>query len=84
MELRVWIGTVQRIISGVSENTTSHRIIVALAQSTGKTGRFSLVGKWRDYEKTLAPDESPLLLARQFGDYTHEVGLSSIGWMYAI
>ncbi|XP_067928580.1 ras association domain-containing protein 8-like isoform X2 [Watersipora subatra] len=73
MQLRVWIGTVQRIISGVSENTTSQEVIVALAQATGKTGRFTLVEKWRDYEKTLTPDQCPLLMAHKFGDYAHEV-----------
>ena len=73
MELRVWIGTVQRIISGLSEKTTSHDVIVALAQATGKTGRFTLVEKWRDYEKTLTPNECPLVVAQKFGDYAHEV-----------
>lgn len=73
MELKVWIGSVQRVITGVSASTTSQDVIIALAQATGKTGRFTLIEKWRDYEKTLAPDDCPLLVAQKFGDYSHEV-----------
>lgn len=73
MELKVWIGSVQRIISGVSLHTTSQDVIVALAQATGKTGRFTLIEKWREYEKTLAPNDCPLANVQKFGDYAHEV-----------
>ena len=81
MELRVWIGSVQRVISGVSLNTTSQEVIVALAQATGKTGRFTLVEKWRDYEQTLTPTDCPLVVAQKFGDYAHEVQLNSHKYM---
>lgn len=77
-QLKVWIGTVQRVISGVSEATTSQEVIVALAQATGKTGRFTLVEKWRDYEKCLTPNECPLVVAQKFGDYTHEVSSHTV------
>jgi len=78
MELKVWIGSVQRIICGISPTTTSQEVIVALAQATGKTGRFTLIEKWRDYERTLAPTDYPLALAQKFGEYAHEVSDCSL------
>lgn len=77
----MWIGSVQRIISGVSQHTTSHEVIVALAQATGKTGRFTLVEKWREYEKILTPSECPLEVAQKFGDYAHEVSCGRLTWL---
>lgn len=69
----MWISSVQRVISGVSDKTTSQEVILALAQATGTTGRFTLVEKWRDYEKTLTPSDCPLVSAQKFGNYAHEV-----------
>jgi len=73
MELRVWIGTVQRVIAGVSPTTTSEQVIIALAQATGKTGRFSLFEKWRNYERPLAPHDCPLHVIQRYGDSAPQV-----------
>ena len=32
----------------------------ALAHATGKTGRFTLIERWRNNERLLAPQEHPL------------------------
>lgn len=32
----------------------------ALAQATGKSGRFTLIERWRNNERQLAPTENPL------------------------
>lgn len=47
MELKVWVDGVQRVVCGVSEQTTCQEVVIALAQAigefpqgqTGPTGR---------------------------------------------
>lgn len=83
MELKVWVEGIQRIICGVTENTTCQvsalkttvnadpinfnvhcvhpqDIVYALAHATGQTGRFTLIERWRNNERLLAPNEHPL------------------------
>jgi hypothetical protein len=35
-------------------------VVYALAHATGKTGRFTLIERWRNNERLLAPQERPL------------------------
>ena len=35
-------------------------IVYALAHATGRTGRFTLIERWRNNERLLAPQENPL------------------------
>ena len=35
-------------------------VVYALAHATGKTGRFTLIERWRTNERLLAPQEHPL------------------------
>lgn len=35
-------------------------VVYALAHATGKTGRFTLIERWRSNERLLAPHEHPL------------------------
>jgi hypothetical protein len=35
-------------------------VVYALAHATGKTGRFTLIERWRNNERLLAPQENPL------------------------
>jgi len=35
-------------------------IVYALAHATGQTGRFTLIERWRNNERLLAPNEHPL------------------------
>lgn len=38
----------------------------ALAHATGKIGRFTLIERWRNNERLLAPNENPLKVNRVF------------------
>ncbi|XP_002736175.1 ras association domain-containing protein 8-like [Saccoglossus kowalevskii] len=73
MELKVWVEGIQRIICGVSENTTCQDIVIALAHATGMTGRFSLVEKCRNTERPLPPSENLLRVLSKWGHYASEV-----------
>lgn len=35
-------------------------VVFALAHATGKVGRFTLIERWRNNERLLAPQEYPL------------------------
>lgn len=35
-------------------------VVYALAHATGKSGRFTLIERWRNNERQLAPTENPL------------------------
>ena len=43
-------------------------VVYALAHATGKTGRFTLIERWRNNERLLAPQEHPLkVMAKTIG-----------------
>lgn len=60
MELKVYVEGIQRIVCGVSESTTCQDVVFALAHATGKIGRFTLIERWRNNERLLAPTDNPL------------------------
>lgn len=37
MELKVWVDGIQRVVCGVSEQTTCQEVVVALAQAIGES-----------------------------------------------
>ena len=39
-------------------------VVYALAHATGKTGRFTLIERWRNNERLLAPQEHPLKVSQ--------------------
>ncbi|KAK9498603.1 hypothetical protein O3M35_003198 [Rhynocoris fuscipes] len=83
MELKVWVEGIQRIVCGVTEATTCQDVVYALAHATGKTGRFTLIERWRNNERLLAPQEHPLKVVNKWGEYSSEVQLilqRSGGW----
>uniref|UniRef100_A0A146KWC9 Ras association domain-containing protein 8 n=1 Tax=Lygus hesperus TaxID=30085 RepID=A0A146KWC9_LYGHE len=83
MELKVWVEGIQRIVCGVTESTTCQDVVYALAHATGKTGRFTLIERWRNNERLLAPQEHPLKVVTKWGEYSSEVQLilqRSGGW----
>uniref|UniRef100_A0A224XJX8 Putative cell growth/differentiation regulator n=1 Tax=Panstrongylus lignarius TaxID=156445 RepID=A0A224XJX8_9HEMI len=83
MELKVWVEGIQRIVCGVTEATTCQDVVYALAHATGKTGRFTLIERWRNNERLLAPQEHPLKVVTKWGEYSSEVQLilqRSGGW----
>ncbi|XP_064417358.1 ras association domain-containing protein 8b isoform X2 [Latimeria chalumnae] len=75
MELKVWVDGVQRIVCGVTEATTCQEVVIALAQAIGRTGRYTLIEKWRDTERHLAPQENPIISLNKWGQYASDVQL---------
>uniref|UniRef100_UPI00398F4A1D ras association domain-containing protein 8b isoform X2 n=1 Tax=Pristiophorus japonicus TaxID=55135 RepID=UPI00398F4A1D len=75
MELKVWVDGVQRIVCGVTEVTTCQEVVIALAQAIGRTGRYTLIEKWRETERHLAPHENPLIALNKWGQYASDVQL---------
>lgn len=75
MELKVWVDGVQRVVCGVTEVTTCQEVVIALAQAIGRTGRYTLIEKWRDTERHLAPHENPIISLNKWGQYASDVQL---------
>ncbi|KAJ8688482.1 hypothetical protein QAD02_024277 [Eretmocerus hayati] len=75
MELKVWVEGIQRIVCGVTETTTCQDVVYALAHATAQTGRFTLIERWRNNERLLAPYENPLKILMKWGEYASEVQL---------
>lgn len=73
MELKVWVEGIQRIVCGVTVNTTCQDVVFALAHATGKVGRFTLIERWRNNERLLAPTENPMKLLLKWGEYANDV-----------
>lgn len=69
----MWVEGIQRVICGVGEQTTCQDVVIALANATGKTGRFTLVERWRDNERLLSPSDSPLQVLHKWGEYSMDV-----------
>ncbi|XP_070976782.1 ras association domain-containing protein 8-like [Oncorhynchus clarkii lewisi] len=75
MELKVWVDGVQRIVCGVTEHTTCQEVVIALAQAIGRTGRYTLIERWRETERHLAPHENPVVSLNMWGQYASDVQL---------
>lgn len=73
MELKVWVEGIQRIVCGVTEQTTCQDVVYALAHATGKTGRFTLNERWRSNERLLSPQDHPLKILMKWGKYSNDV-----------
>lgn len=69
----MWLDDIQRVVCGVSDTTTCRDIVYALAHATGRTGRFTLVERWRSNERLLAPQERPAKVLSKWGEYSGEV-----------
>lgn len=75
MELKVRVDGILRVVCGVTENSTCQDVVIALAHAMGKTGRFTLVEKWRENERPLLPEECPVKILQKWGEYATEVQL---------
>ncbi|XP_036368738.1 J domain-containing protein DDB_G0295729 isoform X1 [Octopus sinensis] len=73
MELKVIVDGFIRVVCGVSEETTCQDIVIALARAIGRAGRFSLLEKWRNQERSLPPWEKPFLVLQKWGQYASDV-----------
>ena len=66
-------------------NSVLCSIILAIAYATltvcyylfylGRTGRYTLIEKWRDTERHLAPHENPIISLNKWGQYASDVQL---------
>ncbi|XP_061114881.1 ras association domain-containing protein 8 [Conger conger] len=75
MEVKVSVDGVQRIVCGVAERTTCQEVVIALAQALGRTGRYTLKEKFKDFERNLTPDERVLESLAKYGQHSREVHL---------
>ena len=70
MELKVHVDQTIRIVCGLTEQTTVHEVIVALAQALKQTGRFYLVEycprRLKSRPRVMAPAERPIQLLRSY------------------
>ncbi|XP_074130754.1 ras association domain-containing protein 7 isoform X1 [Sminthopsis crassicaudata] len=73
MELKVWVDGVQRVVCGVSEQTTCQEVVIALAQALGQTGRYVLIQRLRDKERQMLPQECPVGAQATCGQFASDV-----------
>uniref|UniRef100_A0A2K6G9J6 Ras association domain-containing protein 7 n=1 Tax=Propithecus coquereli TaxID=379532 RepID=A0A2K6G9J6_PROCO len=79
MELKVWVDGIQRVVCGVSEQTTCQEVVIALAQAIGEAGRaqtpsrFVLVQRLREKERQLLPQECPVGAQATCGQFANDV-----------
>ncbi|XP_018411542.1 PREDICTED: ras association domain-containing protein 7 [Nanorana parkeri] len=73
MELKVWVDGVQRVVCGVTAQTSCQDVVIALAQAIGQTGRYVLIQTLRDKERQLLPHERPLEFLSKSGQYANDV-----------
>jgi len=73
MELKVLMDGVQRTISGVTLDTTCRDIVLCLAQATQQFGKFTLIEKWQNNERLLNPDDNPIRVLTQWGEYANDI-----------
>ncbi|KAH0621013.1 hypothetical protein JD844_022000 [Phrynosoma platyrhinos] len=73
MELKVWVDGVQRVVCGVSDQTTCQEIVIALARAIGQTGRYVLIQRLREKERQLLPHECPVESLAKCGQYANDV-----------
>ncbi|XP_054998567.1 ras association domain-containing protein 7 isoform X1 [Sorex araneus] len=73
MELKVWVDGIQRVVCGVSEQTTCQEVVIALARAIGQTGRFVLVQRLREKERQLLPQECPVGAQATCGQFANDV-----------
>ncbi|XP_056320086.1 ras association domain-containing protein 8 [Danio aesculapii] len=76
MEVKVYVEGVQRIVCGVTKKTTCQEVVIALARALGRTGRYTLREKFKDYERNMSPDECLLESLEKYGEQGKEVQLT--------
>ncbi|XP_016086701.1 ras association domain-containing protein 8-like [Sinocyclocheilus grahami] len=76
MEVKVYVEGVQRIVCGVTDKTTCQEVVIALARAFGRTGRYTLREKVKEYERNVTPDERLLESLEKYGEQAKEVQLT--------
>ena len=73
MEVKVWMDGIQRVVCGVTDQTTCRDIMVAIAHATGKTGRYTMIEKWMENERNLCGTDIPLRILHKYGEYASDI-----------
>jgi len=73
MEVKVWVDGVVRVVCGITNETTVQEVVIALAQATGRTGRYTLVERVNNKDKMLPPTVKPLQVLSQYGQRSNDV-----------
>ncbi|XP_026104874.1 ras association domain-containing protein 8-like [Carassius auratus] len=76
MEVKVYVEGVHRIVCGVTEKTTCQEVVIVLAQALGRTGRYTLREKFKEFERNVTPDEPLLESLEKYGEQAKEVQLT--------
>ena len=75
MELKIWVDGLQRVVCGATLDTTCQDVVIALASAMSRTGRLTLLERWRGKDRPLAADEHPIEILQSCGNYAAEVKL---------
>ncbi|XP_034029232.1 ras association domain-containing protein 8 [Thalassophryne amazonica] len=75
MEVKVFVDDVQRVVCGVTEETTCEEVVITLAQALSQTGCYTLREKFKDFERSMTPTEHLLESLRKYGEQAREVQL---------
>ncbi|XP_067095315.1 ras association domain-containing protein 8 [Osmerus mordax] len=76
MEVKVSVDGIPRVVCGVTEKTTYQEVVVALAQSLGRPGRYTLKEKFKDFERSVTPSERLLESLEKYGQQARDVQLT--------
>ncbi|PAA83513.1 hypothetical protein BOX15_Mlig017348g1 [Macrostomum lignano] len=57
MELNIWFEGQPRTVCNVTRDTSCHDVIMAVARTAGLPGRYTLVLRWPNGERPMAPNE---------------------------
>ncbi|XP_062248679.1 ras association domain-containing protein 8 [Platichthys flesus] len=76
MEVKVSVDGVQRVVCGVTEETTCQEVVISLAQALSQPGRYILREKFKDFERCMTPDERLLETLEKYGEQAREVQLT--------
>ncbi|XP_062397445.1 ras association domain-containing protein 8 [Sardina pilchardus] len=76
MEIKVSVDGIPRVVCGITEQTTCQEVVIALAQALGRTGRYTLKEKFKEYERNVTPEEHLLESLRKYGEQVREVHLT--------
>ncbi len=61
------------MVGGITDTTTCQDLVHALATATGKTGRFTLLERWRNNDYVIGPEECIVAVQQKWGEYVGEV-----------
>ncbi|CAB1336360.1 unnamed protein product [Coregonus sp. 'balchen'] len=76
MEVKVSVEGVPRVVCGVTEKTTCQEVVIALAQSLGRPGRYTLQEKFKEFERNVTPNERILESLAKYGQQAREIQLT--------